>query len=110
MSSYPKVKSSVSWPGPTPKVSDRRLQVDYGVLLETFQSPVLYTLQEIKHFFLDSCLVPAWAGGSEKTIQPSQFFALSTILKSEGIGRKEERSSMLQIGQQDRIQEEIVER
>ena len=24
--------SSVSWPGPTPKVSDRRLQVDYGVL------------------------------------------------------------------------------
>ena len=23
---------SVSWPGPTPKVSDRRLQVDYGVL------------------------------------------------------------------------------
>ena len=46
--------SSVSWPGPTPKVSDRRLQVDYDVAWQPNKGPKLKLTVE-KNRFRSSC-------------------------------------------------------
>ena len=51
--------SSVSWPGPTPKVSDRRLQVDYGVL--NMAGPTKKYHKKLPN----------------KTLEPSKYFATS---------------------------------